>query len=94
MDLKLALSTFGVVFLAELGDKTQIAVFTLAAGSKSRWSVMAGASLALITSSLIAVLVADQVAKHVGLRWTQGIAGAVLVALGVIYLVGAVRVAG
>ncbi|HZM49463.1 MAG TPA: TMEM165/GDT1 family protein, partial [Vicinamibacteria bacterium] len=39
MDWRLLASTFGLVFLAELGDKTQLATLTLAASGKSRWAV-------------------------------------------------------
>lgn len=91
MDLRLLASTFVAVFLAELGDKTQIAVLTLGAGAKSRLPIFLGASLALVTSSLIAVFVADQVARHLNPRWTQGIAGALLAGVGVLYLVTALR---
>ncbi len=91
MDYKLLLSTFWLVFLAELGDKTQITVFTLAAGSKSRLSVLVGACAALVLSSVVAVLIADQIAKRIGVRWTQGLAGALLVGMGILYLYGALR---
>jgi putative Ca2+/H+ antiporter (TMEM165/GDT1 family) len=94
MDLRILASTFVAVFLAELGDKTQIAVLTLGAGTKSRSSIFLGASLALVTSSLIAVFVADQVARHLNPRWTQGIAGVMLAAVGVLYCVSALRSTG
>lgn len=86
MDPKLLLTTFAAVFLAELGDKTQIAVLSLAAGAKSRWTVFAGASTALVASTLLAVLVADQVAKRVDPRWKQGIAGLLLIAMSAFYV--------
>jgi len=57
-DMRLLVSTFAAVFLAELGDKTQVATLSLAAGSSSRWAVFAGASLALVATSAIAVLLA------------------------------------
>jgi putative Ca2+/H+ antiporter (TMEM165/GDT1 family) len=57
MDWKLALSTFGVIFLAELGDKTQLAALTLSASSRSPLSVLLGASLALVTVSAVGVAV-------------------------------------
>jgi putative Ca2+/H+ antiporter (TMEM165/GDT1 family) len=57
MDWKLALSTFGVIFLAELGDKTQIAALTLSASSRQPLSVLLGASLALVTVSALGVAV-------------------------------------
>ena len=57
MDWKLILSTFTLVFLAELGDKTQLTALAASAGSKSPWSVFIGASIALVLSTLIATLV-------------------------------------
>jgi putative Ca2+/H+ antiporter (TMEM165/GDT1 family) len=56
MDLRLFLSTFGLVFLAELGDKTQLATAGLAAESGRRWLVFAASAAALVTSSLLAAL--------------------------------------
>lgn len=56
MDWKILAGTFGLVFLAELGDKTQLTALAFSAGSKSTWSVFVGASLALILSTLVAVL--------------------------------------
>ena len=91
MQLKILLVSFWTVFLAELGDKTQITVFTLGAGSKSRLSVFVGASLALVLSTLLAVALADVVAQRINPRWTQGIAGALLMVMGAIYVYGALR---
>ena len=56
MDLRTVLSTFGIVFLAELGDKTQLSVLLLSAQSHRPWSVWVGASLALVLTTAIAVL--------------------------------------
>jgi putative Ca2+/H+ antiporter (TMEM165/GDT1 family) len=56
MDLKLLLTTFGLVFLAELGDKTQLATFCFSADCEDyRLSVFLGSAGALVLSSLIAV---------------------------------------
>jgi Ca2+/H+ antiporter, TMEM165/GDT1 family len=48
MDLKVALTAFTTLFLAEMGDKTQLAVITLAASSRNPLSVFAGGALALV----------------------------------------------
>jgi len=56
MDFKIMLTTFGMVFLAELGDKTQLATFCLSADHNSKLSVFLGSASALVLSSLIAVL--------------------------------------
>jgi len=51
-----ALSAFGLVLLAELGDKTQLAIVALATRSETPWAVFIGAGAALLVSTLLAVL--------------------------------------
>ncbi len=86
MDWKLLTSTFALIFLAELGDKTQLATFSLAAGQGSRWSVFAGAALALIATSAIAVVAGEAVSRMVPVHWLRRGAGALFVVLGLVFL--------
>ena len=88
MDIKLFASTFAAIFLAELGDKTQLATLSLTAGSSSRWSVFLGSALALVTTSAIAVLAGDTVARYVSPRVLQRLSGVVFLVLGAVYLFG------
>ncbi|MFZ9888246.1 MAG: TMEM165/GDT1 family protein [Myxococcota bacterium] len=91
MDFKVIASTFAVVFLAELADKTQLATFGLAASSGSRWSVFLGSALALVTSSAIAVVGASALARVLPPQILLRLAGVLLVVMGVVTLVGAGR---
>jgi len=75
MDLRLAVTTFVTVFLAELGDKTQLATLSFAAEGKSRLAVFAGAALALVTTSAIAVLAGEGLTRVVPALWLKRIAG-------------------
>jgi putative Ca2+/H+ antiporter (TMEM165/GDT1 family) len=88
MDWKLLFSTFGLVFLAELGDKTQLATMSLATSGTSRWAVFLGSSLALILTSAIAVLVGGELTRLVPAIWIQRIAGLGFLVMGVLFLVG------
>ena len=56
MDWRVVLTTFGVIFLAEMGDKTQLAAMTMAAQTKKPWAVFIAAALALTAVSAIGVL--------------------------------------
>jgi putative Ca2+/H+ antiporter (TMEM165/GDT1 family) len=85
MDWKLFAATFTSIFLAEMGDKTQLATMSLAAGP-SRWSVFAGSALALCATSLIAVLVGDGVSRLVSPLWLRRGAGALFIAMGAMFL--------
>ena len=57
MDWRVLLTTFGVIFLAEMGDKTQLAAMTMAAQTKRPWTVFVGSALALTAVSAIGVVV-------------------------------------
>ncbi|HVE87970.1 MAG TPA: TMEM165/GDT1 family protein [Myxococcales bacterium] len=82
MDLKLMATAFATVFLAELGDKTQLATLTFAAESRSRWAVFLGAAGALVATSAIAVLLGEAVSRVVPVPWLKRAAGAAFIAIG------------
>lgn len=86
MDWKLFLSTFVAIFVAELGDKTQLATLSLSAGSKTKWLVFVASALALTVSSAIAVGVGDGVSRFVSPLWLRRGAGVIFIALGIVYL--------
>lgn len=88
MDFKLFWSTFAMIFIAEMGDKTQLATLSLAAGANSRWAVFAGAALGLVLTSVLAVLCGDWVSRCVPGVWVRRGAGVIFVVLGALYLLG------
>ena len=82
MNFRLFLSTFGLIFLAELGDKTQLATFTLSASGESRMTVFLGAATALVATSAIGVLAGEAVARVIPPLWITRIAGVAFIAMG------------
>jgi putative Ca2+/H+ antiporter (TMEM165/GDT1 family) len=75
-------STAGTVFLAELGDKTQLAALLLAAESGRPGVVFLGASLALICSSLVGVLLGRWLSSVMAPQQLERAAGVLMVGLG------------
>lgn len=88
MDLRVLLTTFGIIFLAEMGDKTQLAAMTMAADTKKPWSVLLGASLALAAVSALGVLVGSVVGDYVPLIWVKRVAAIAFIIIGVLMLAG------
>jgi putative Ca2+/H+ antiporter (TMEM165/GDT1 family) len=86
MDWKLFASTFLAIFVAELGDKTQLATLSLAAGGSSRWVVFAGSALALIATSALAVLFGEALTRVIPPVWIRRGAGVLFLVLGVLFL--------
>lgn len=76
------LTTFTTVFLAELGDKTQLAALLLSAESGRPVLVFVGASLALISSSLVGVVLGRWLARVVPPHQLERGAGILMIALG------------
>jgi putative Ca2+/H+ antiporter (TMEM165/GDT1 family) len=85
MDWKLMLTTFFTIFVAELGDKTQLATLSFAS-SGSRWTVFAGASLALIATSALAVVGGEALGRVVPPLMLRRGAGVMFIVLGVVFL--------
>ncbi len=83
MDWKLFFSTFGIVFLAELGDKTQLSALTLTASSKKPLMVFLAASAALIVATLIGVMVGDALFRVVPELYIRKIAAGLFVVMGI-----------
>ena len=77
IDPKLFATVFATVFIAELGDKTQLATFLYASdASHSRVTVFAAAAAALVVSSALGVLAGSLVAEYLDpryVRWAAGI---------------------
>lgn len=83
MDWKLLLTVFATVFIAELGDKTQLATLLYAADKDvSKWLVFVGASLALIATSAIGVAAGGLVAEFVKPQVLSIVAGSGFIAIG------------
>ncbi len=92
MDVKTFLMVFGTVFMAELGDKTQLATLLYASDGKvGRMNVFTAAALALVVSTALAVLAGSLVAKYVPVRYLQVAAGIGFVVIGAWTLYGAIR---
>ncbi len=65
MILSLLLSTFLTIFIAELGDKTQLATLTMSGTSTKPWAVFLGSSTALVFASLIGALAGGSISNFV-----------------------------
>ena len=86
MDWKLLATTFGAVFIAELGDKTQLATLSLASGKVNRLSVFIGSASALVCTSLIAVLAGEVISRYIPPQYIRRGAGAIFIVLGLLYV--------
>lgn len=88
MDWKIFATAFVTLFLAELGDKTQLAVITMTSSTESKISVFLGASLALVAVTLIGVVFGGVLSQYVPTEYLQKIVAVAFVVIGVLMLFG------
>ena len=91
MDLKILLTTFWMIFLAELGVKTQLATFAFAAESKTRLAVFLGSAGALVLTSMLAVVFGSALSRLVPANYIRMGAGALFVLIGLWMGLGGLR---
>lgn len=88
MDLKLLLTVFTTVFLAEIADKTQVATLLYASEpGNGRLTVFVGAALALVVASALAVFAGALLARWLDPKLVSGIAGVAFIGVGIWVLV-------
>ena len=84
MDWKILSTVFTSVFIAELGDKTQLATMLFASDKDiSKLTVFAGASLALVLTSALGVVAGSAVSQYVSEKFLHYLAGLGFIAIGV-----------
>ncbi|MCZ6564886.1 MAG: TMEM165/GDT1 family protein [Gammaproteobacteria bacterium] len=83
MDWKIFLTIFVSVFIAELGDKTQLATMLFAADKEvSKYTVFIAASAALIVASAIGVLAGSLLSEYINEKYLHYVAGIGFIAIG------------
>ena len=80
--------TFWIVFLAELGDKTQLTTMLLASKTKTTIPVLIGSTIALFLSSLIGVMCGELLNKYIPANYIQLGAGITFIAIGILLTFG------
>jgi len=84
MDIKLFATVFFTIFVAELGDKTQLATLLYASDvSHPKLTVFAASAAALVLTSALGVLAGSLVAEHVNPKLLRWVAGAGFIAVGI-----------
>ena len=88
MNWKVFLTTFGTIFLAELGDKTQLAAIMMTSKTKLPLSVFMGASLALCLVTLVGVLLGEGLIAVIPQNTLKKVAALAFVAIGLWMFLG------
>lgn len=88
MDWKIFATAFTTLFLAELGDKTQLAVITMSADTRSKLSVFLGAAAALVFVTLLGVLGGGVLSAYIPTEWLQRFVAVAFIVIGVLMLLG------
>jgi putative Ca2+/H+ antiporter (TMEM165/GDT1 family) len=86
VDWKLFASTFVAIFIAELGDKTQLAVLSFSAAGGSRWNTFLASAAALALSSAIAAFGGELLSRWVSPLLLRRLAGGVFLLMGALFL--------
>lgn len=90
MDWKIFFTIFGAVFIAELGDKTQLATMLFATDREvNKYLVFAAASAALVVASAMGVLAGSLLAEYINQKYLHYIAGVGFIAIGAVTLYNA-----
>jgi putative Ca2+/H+ antiporter (TMEM165/GDT1 family) len=86
VDWRTVLATFSTIFLAEMGDKTQLATVTLAASTQQPLAVFCGAALALVAVCAVGVAIGGALGAYLPLVWIRRAAALAFIGIGLLML--------
>ena len=86
IDWRVFMTTFATIFLAEMGDKTQLAAMTMAADTRKPLTVFVSSALALACVSALGVAVGGALGHYLPLEWIRRVAALGFIAIGVLIL--------
>ncbi len=90
MDWKIFITIFGAVFIAELGDKTQLATMLFASDKQvSKYTVFFAASAALVVASAMGVLAGSLLSEYINEKYLHYVAGVGFIGIGIFTLYNA-----
>jgi putative Ca2+/H+ antiporter (TMEM165/GDT1 family) len=87
LDWQVFFSTFTLIFLAEMGDKTQFAALAASAGSKSTLSVLLAVVLALSLAGILGVIAGKYIGAFINPQYIKWISGSLFVGVGLWILI-------
>ena len=76
------------MFLAELGDKTQLTILSLSGKFRSPWTVFAGAAVAMVLATGLGVLVGNFLPSIIGEKAVRYVSGGLFISFGILVLAG------
>ena len=85
---KSIITAFALIFIAELGDKTQLSTMLLASKSESIWYTFIGSACALVLSSLLGVLAGSIINKYIPISYIQICSGIAFLIIGILLISG------
>lgn len=88
MDWNLLGLSFVMVFISELGDKSQLAAIALSGSGKSLKAVFLGTSAALLLASFLGVMLGEGLSQVLPMQWVKGIAAIGFAVMGIRLLLG------
>jgi Ca2+/H+ antiporter, TMEM165/GDT1 family len=88
MDWKTFFTTFGLLFLAEMGDKTQLAVISMTSSTKKYWEVFLGGAAALVTVTALGVLFGEVLVRFIPVNIIHIASGILFILIGTLILFG------
>jgi len=91
MDWRLFALSFGAVFVAELGDKTQLAALAFTADSRRPWTIFAAASLALVLATAVGVAAGTLLWRWINPAWVRRGSAVLFILIGTWLLVAEFR---
>ncbi len=88
MDWQVFTTTFTMIFIAEMGDKTQFAALAASAGSKSTFSVLLAVVLALSIAGILGVVAGKYLGEFLNPQYIKWVSGTLFIGIGLWILIG------